>query len=127
VSHNHERSLIEEDRPLPALRPEQDADGYIYDFFKFLVQLSLLTLAGVFAVSQTEGAAAEIGKADILAIMGAVTAGGIAAFMGVSAVVRAKSAGLPVKEKAALYAKLAPALYALGVGGFLAMFVDVLM
>ena len=118
--------MIDEERPLPPVRSDHESDGYLYDFFKFQTQLSLLTLAGVFAVTQMQGASAAVGKVTVLIIMGTVTAGGIAAFMGASELVRAKAAGLSPR-RVPIYAKLAPGLYALGVGGFLMMFADVLM
>ena len=118
--------MIDEERPPPADLDHQQADSYVYDFFKFQTQLSLLTLAAVFAVSQLDGALEQVGKIASLWVMGLLAAAGVVSFMGASEVVRTKSAGLPTGRKVALFGKLAPAFYALGVGGFLMMYVDVL-
>jgi len=105
---------------------DRDGDGYRYDFFKYLTSLSLLTLAGAFAISQNEGALEEIGKTTLAVVMGTVALAAIASFMGASEIVRVKSGGTPAGRRVDLLAKAAPAIYCLGVGGILMMFLDVL-
>ena len=103
-----------------------DGESYVYDYFKFLTSLSLLTLAGIFAISQMDGALEQIGKPMLVAIMATVAAGGIASFMGVGQVVYDKSTGVDSQRKISFLMKAAPALYCVGVGASLMMFLDVM-
>ena len=103
-----------------------EGDGYVYDYFKFLTSLSLLTLAGIFAIFQMDGALEQIGKPMLVAIMATVAAGGIASFMGVGQVVYAKTTGVDSQRKIGFLMKAAPALYCVGVGASLMMFLDVM-
>jgi hypothetical protein len=105
---------------------DRDSEGYRYDFFKYLTSLSLLTLAGAFTISQNEGALEEIGRTTLAVVMGTVALAAIASFMGASEIVRVKSGGTPVGRRVDLLARAAPAIYAVGVGGILMMFLDVL-
>jgi hypothetical protein len=104
----------------------REGDSYAYDYFKFLTQLSLLTIAGIFAISQMNGALEQIGKVSLIAIMAAVAAGGIASFTGVSQIVVAKTTGTDQSRKIAFLMKVAPAFYCVGVGASLMMFLDVM-
>lgn len=118
--------MIDEEHQLPESRHESDADSYLYDFFKFLTSLSVLTLAGIFGVSQLHGAMQRVGKLSFGFVLACVAIGGILAFMGASELVRTKLEGKPAGRKVQFFRRVAPAAYALGVGGFLMMFVDVM-
>lgn len=115
--------MIDEEKPLADTVHESEADGYLYDFFKFQTQLSLLTLAGVFGVSQINGAMNKVGELPFFFIMATVAIGGITSFMGASEMVRAKNARLPLGPKVEFLRRLASGAYAVGVGGFLLLFV----
>jgi hypothetical protein len=118
--------IEDEELPARASAREREGDGYAYDFFKFLTSLSLLTLAGIFAISQMQNALGEIGKVTLIATMATVAAGGIASFIGVNQIVIGKTTGTDESRKIKLLMKLAPALYCIGVGGALMMFLDVM-
>jgi exosortase/archaeosortase len=105
---------------------DRDGDSYRYDFFKYLTSLSLLTLAGAFTISQNEGALEEIGRTSLAIVMGTVALAAIASFMGAMEIVRIKSGGAPIGRRVDLLAHAAPAIYSLGVGGILMMFLDTL-
>ena len=107
-------------------RTAADGEGYLYDYFKFLTSLSLLTLAGIFAISQMQGALEQIGKVSLIAIMDTVAGGCIASFLGAGQIVHAKITGVDSKRKIDVLMKVAPALYGLGLGGSLMMFLDVM-
>jgi hypothetical protein len=111
---------------LPTAIADRDRDAYRYDFFKYLTSLALLTLAGAFGISQNEGALQEIGRTTLAIVMGTVALAAVASFMGASEIVRLKSGGPPSVRRVELLARAAPAIYALGVGGILMMFLDVL-
>ena len=118
--------MIDEGHELPESRRETDADSYLYDFFKFLTSLSVLTLAAIFTVSQLHGAMQRVGKLSFGFILACVAVAGMLSFMGASELVRTKLGGKPGWSKIEFFRKAAPLAYALGVGGFLMMFVDVL-
>lgn len=117
--------IEEQEKNVGPVQPHE-ADGYAYDYFKFLTSLSLLTLAGIFAISQMDGAMEQIGKGSLIAIMATVAAGGIASFMGVGQIVHAKTSGIDSARKIAGLLKAAPALYCVGLGASLWMFLDVM-
>ncbi len=117
--------MIEEQEKSVGPVHHDEADGYRYDFFKYLTSLSLLTLAGAFGISQNEGALEEIGRVALATVMGTVALAAIASFMGASEIVRVKSGGTPSSRRVELLARAAPSIYALGVGGFLMLFLDV--
>jgi hypothetical protein len=118
--------MIDEEHALPSSRHESDADSYLYDFFKFLTSLSVLTLAGIFAVSQAHEATEKVGKFSFAFTMACVALGGMLSFMGAMELVRLKVAGEGLNRKIAFLTKVAPIFYALGIGGFLLMFTHVL-
>jgi hypothetical protein len=118
--------MDEQDESPASAAADRDGDGYRYDFFKYLTSLSLLTLAGAFTISQNEGALDEIGRTTLAIVMGTVALAAIASFMGANEIVRMKSGGAPSGRRVDLLARAAPAIYSLGVGGILMMFLDVL-
>ena len=103
----------------------QDAELLLYDFFKYLVSLSLLTLGGVLTVSQIADPE-DVKRGMLLAVLVTVAASGISAFSGASELVRARYTGTPPRAGLNFHRIVAPALLALGVGMFLAMFIDTL-
>jgi hypothetical protein len=104
--------MEDEERRIARLQ-SGEGDSYVYDYFKFMTSLSLLTLAGIFAISQMDGALEQIGKPALVAVMAAVAGGGIVSFMGVAQVVQAKVSGVESSRKIGLLMKVAPALSAL--------------
>ncbi len=105
------------------LRGEPDRDMLLYDFFKHLTSLSLLTLGGLLIVMK------DFDPEDVKPFMVTidlilVSAGGIAAFSGSSEIVRSRYLGIAPKRSLQYLRVAAPALLAFGVGIFLAMFVD---
>ena len=118
--------MIEEESEAGSAMPGRDAAAYRYDFFKYLTSLSLLTLAGAFTISQNEGALDEIGRTTLAVVMGTVALAAVASFMGASEIVRVKSGGTASGRRVDLLARAAPAIYSLGVGGILMMFLEVL-
>jgi hypothetical protein len=118
--------IEEQSESFPSPSADRDSEGYRYDFFKYLTSLSLLTLAGAFGISQNEGALEEIGRTTLAIVMGTVALAAIASFMGANEIVRVKSGGAPAGRRVDLLARAAPAIYSLGVGGILMMFLDVL-
>ncbi|HEY0148408.1 MAG TPA: hypothetical protein VGB70_05330 [Allosphingosinicella sp.] len=99
-----------------------DSDALLYDWFKHLTSLSLLTLGGVLSLSQ-------IAKGDSFykwGLLGSLIAVGLAAvlaFTGASQIVRSRASSTPLPAGVLAYEKGAEAALALGVGAFLYIFV----
>ena len=117
--------MIEEEKSVGPVKTS-DGEGYLYDYFKFLTSLSLLTLAGIFAISQMDGGLDQIGKRSLVATMATVAGGGIVSFMGVGQIVQDRTSGVHSPRRLKFLMKLAPALYCVGVGASLMMFLDVM-
>ena len=110
----------------PALQgAARDGDQYLYDFFKYMTSLSLLTLGGVLTVAQMAGPD-DVKRHTLLIVMSPVAASTLMAFSGAMEMVKAKSGNQEVSKTVHRLAKFAPAAFLLGVGAFIAMFVDVM-
>jgi hypothetical protein len=108
-------------RPEPA--GARDGELLLYDFFKHLTSLALLTLGGVLIVIQ------DVDPKDVKPFMVIIdivfiSLSGILAFSGSSEIARARFTGVAPTRSLDFLRKAAPALLTIGVGMFLAMFVD---
>ncbi|HEX9963441.1 MAG TPA: hypothetical protein VGB04_00475 [Allosphingosinicella sp.] len=117
--------MTDEDEGLALRHAARDGDEYLYDFFKYMTSVSLLTLGGVLTVAQMAGPG-ELKQHTLLMIMAPVAASTLMAFSGASEMVRAKTARQEVSKTTHRLAKIAPAPFLIGVGAFIALFVDVM-
>lgn len=101
------------------LHKRDGAEGYLYDYFKYLTSLALLTLGGVLTLS--EGVSDKFSRYALTAVLILVATSGIVSFSGVNEIVRAKTTGTGHKHLE-LMRKVAPALLASGIGVFLYIF-----
>ncbi|PQM27549.1 hypothetical protein CVO77_02895 [Sphingopyxis lindanitolerans] len=98
-----------------------DADTFLYDYFKHLTSLSVLTLGGVLAISTgTEAAGAS--RASMIAVVALVGVAALFAFSGTSEIVRQKATGKIKSKSLTFYRVGAPIALSLGVGAFLYLF-----
>ena len=116
---------MNEDEKLIGPSGPRDGDEYLYDFFKYMTSISLLTLGGVLTVAQMAGPE-DIKRHTLLMIVSPVAAATLMAFSGASEMVKAKAAGTAVSRNVHRLAKVAPAAFLIGIGAFIAMFVDVM-
>ena len=107
----------------PAQPDQHDGELLLYDYFKHLTSLSILTLGGVLAIAQAADPA-DVKRWVIVAVLLFVSAGGLVAFTGAGEIARARSTGTPVGASVQWSRKLGPTLLAVGVGMFLSVFVD---
>jgi hypothetical protein len=114
----------DEESKLTSITPAERSDSelLLYDFFKHLTSLSLLTLGGVLAISQS-GDKADVKPLMLMGVLVMISAGGICSFIGASEIVRKRYTGSTL-HKIELYRKVAPALLAVGVGMFLGVYAD---
>jgi hypothetical protein len=105
--------MIEEEGPR---QPDyhHDGDGYLYDFFKYMTSISLLSLGALFTFLQME----TISGVPPLAIASSVVLLGLAAllsFNGAEQLVAAKAVGKPLGRTVHVCRKLAPPTYLVGI------------
>jgi hypothetical protein len=113
----------EDDRTLAAPVSHEDRDMLLYDHFKHLTTLALLTLGGVLTLFQTADPT-DVKPEMIIAVLVIISAAGIAAFSGAAEIVRARYTGTPRHKAVEAFRIGAPALLGVGVGMVLMMFVD---
>ena len=107
----------------PPTGHDNDAELLLYDFFKYLTSLVLLTLGGLLIVMKGFDPN-DVKPAIVLIDIIVISTAGIAAFSGASEIVRGRYLGNPLRPSLKFLARAAPALLALGIGLFLAMFMD---
>ncbi|MGA9582225.1 MAG: hypothetical protein WBR13_09685 [Allosphingosinicella sp.] len=117
--------MTDEDEGPALRRADRDGDEYLYDFFKYMTSVSLLTLGGVLTVAQMAGPD-ELKQHTLMMVMAPVAASTLMAFSGATEMVKAKSGRQEVSKTTRRMAKIAPAAFLIGVGAFIAMFVDVM-
>ena len=116
--------MIDDDEtPKPAQR---DGELLVYDFFKYLTSLVLLILGGMLLVMKDFDSTDVKPQMVIIAII-VISSAGVLAFSGAAEIVRARSIGAPPMRSVKFLRAAAPAMLALGLGLFLAMFVDSLV
>ena len=115
--------MTDEDETLPIRHNDNDGELLLYDFFKHLTSLVLLTLGGVLVVAQAADPK-DVKPGIVIAVLIIISASGICAFGGSSEIVRARYTGSVPRKGLDFYRRAAPILLALGVGMFLSLFVD---
>jgi hypothetical protein len=94
----------------------------LYDWFKHLTSLSLLAIGGALSLSQT--GKANVAALPLTVIVVALAAAGICSFTGADKLVRAAAAGQPLPRSVLLFSRAAPGFLGVGVGAFLAVFLE---
>lgn len=102
---------------------QRDGELILYDFFKHLTSIVVLTLGGVLIIAQ-DFDPTDVKPFMIVTAIGVIGLAGVLAFSGSSEIVRARYTGLPTQKSLQFLRVAAPALLSVGVGLFLAMFVD---
>ena len=113
--------MTDEDETLPVR--SDDGELLLYDFFKHLTSLALLTLGGVLIVIKDVDPK-DVKPFMIITDIAIISLSGILAFSGSGEIARARYTATPTNRSLELCRKGAPALLAIGVGIFLSMFVD---
>ena len=116
--------MIDDESELSAAAPDPSSDGelLLYDFFKHLTSLVLLTLGGVLVVSQAADRS-DVKPALLIGVLVLISAGGVCSFAGASEIVKKRYTGAST-HNIDFYRKAAPILLSIGVGMFLGIFVD---
>ena len=119
--------MIEDDDRRLSPRDQADGDRYgeslLYDFAKFLTTLSLLVLGGMLTLS----AAARQGDLklfNLVFVTVAIALAGMTAFITANSLVDARATGREPSASLPKLMKFATGLIGIGLGGFLAMWLD---
>ena len=116
--------IDDEDKIAPASAEGSDSELLLYDYFKHLTSLTLLTLGGVLAIAQGADRT-DVKPVMLIIVLVVISAGGILSFVGAGEIVKKRYTGAAT-HKIDFYRKAAPALLAVGVGMFLGIYVDTL-
>jgi hypothetical protein len=101
-----------------------DSELLLYDYFKHLTSLTLLTLGGVLAIAQAADRT-DVKPVMLIIVLIVISSAGILSFVGAGEIVRKRYTG-STTHNIDFYRKVAPALLAVGVGMFLGIYVDTL-
>jgi hypothetical protein len=101
--------------------PADDPDLLLYDYFKHISSLVLITLGGLLLILK-DFRAKDLMPALVLAVFLFVSGSGIVAFGGTQGIVRAKVTGKRPNRQLTFARIAAPNLLAVGLGLFLSMF-----
>ena len=112
--------MIDEQERLPS-RHEMDGDGYLYDYFKYLTSLPLITLGGILTISQMSRAE-PVDKPSLLLIVATLSIAGVLSFMGSEEIVRSKVTGKLNERALRLCRIIAPKVYIFGAAVLFAQF-----
>jgi hypothetical protein len=107
----------------PAPAPEHDGELLLYDFFKHLTSLVLLTLGGLLIVVK-DFDPKDVKPIFVVAAIVLISSAGVLSYSGSSEIVRARYTRTKPKRSLQVARILAPVLLSLGFGVFLSMFVD---
>jgi hypothetical protein len=102
-----------------------EAAAVLYDWFKHLTSLSLLTLGGVLSLIQGANDG-EIKKSLLIVVLVFLISSGVLAFSGAGAVVGSRSTGTVLPSYIHKLSGAAAMALSMGIGAFVYVFVSVL-
>ena len=117
--------MIEDERKvaLPEHLEDQYGEGLLYDLGKFLTSLSLFAIGGVLTVADT-ARAGDIKAFNLITITIALAAAAVLAASTSGGIAYSRFTGKPLPRHLHHYARASFALLAVGLGMFIAMWVD---
>jgi len=113
--------MTDEDSTQPL--EHRDGDLLLYDYFKYLTSLVLITLGGLLIVMK-DFDPSDVKPRSVIITLVIISSSGVLSFGGAGEIARARYLGRPVKQSVNWVRILSPALLAIGFGHFLALFVD---
>ncbi len=113
----------EEGPKVPAPAGEHDGELLLYDFFKHLTSLVLLTLGGLLLVIK-DFDPKDVKPVFVVAAIVLISGAGVLSYSGSSEIVRARYTRTQPNKSLQVSRILAPVLLSLGFGLFLSMFID---
>jgi hypothetical protein len=113
--------IIDSESPIPE-GSKGRATLMLYDWFKHMTTLSLITLGGLLSIIQ--GGKADVRPGSLEAIILLIAFSGIIGFDGQSRILKAELANKPLPSMLKWFRTVAVWSYSLGVGMFLRPFVE---
>ena len=116
--------MTDDNTDVPGVGHQEGSESelLLYDFFKHLTSLTLLTLGGVLAIAQAADKT-DVKPTMLIIVLLVISAAGVCSFVGAGEIVRKRYTGSS-SHNLEFYRKAAPALLSLGVGMFLGVYVD---
>ncbi|RDC59640.1 hypothetical protein HME9302_00830 [Alteripontixanthobacter maritimus] len=114
-----EQAIVQADgdrMPLLAL----SVDDRLYDFFKHMTTLSLVSLGGIMTIASEK--IVEIPAAALATVVGLVAIGGIGAYSGMGEIIQSKMKGDARPKRIAFYRGVSSLGFGMGIGAFLSVF-----
>ena len=111
--------------PKALATPGTYGETLLYDYAKHLTGLSLLALGGVLSITQATDSA-EIKTSVISLVVVFLALAGVMAFSTASSLVAARAVGTPPKPYLPKVVRAATGSFGVGMGAFLAMWLDML-
>ena len=102
----------------------RDAELLLYDYFKHMTTLSLVTLGGVLSIPQATGVALSI--RELLPAAGLIALGGAFSLYAMEAIIKARLDGRAVSRGMRWTRLIVSVSFGVGVGAFLGQFTDLI-
>ena len=101
--------------------PGTDPEAMLYDWFKHLTSLSLLTLGGVLSLSQVADAE-DIKRSTLTVVLVLVSLAGVMAFSAADQIVQSRLKEQPLSRQVIFMQRATPAVLGMGLGAFIYVF-----
>lgn len=121
---------MSEDEPLAAIAPaeaggdQRYSETLLYDFGKYLASLSLLVLGGVLTFAESTALRLPSERFSLTIVLGSVAAAGVSGLVIAGSIVDARAKGKAPSKYLRLSAQFAMLALGIGVGLFVAAWVD---
>jgi hypothetical protein len=99
---------------------DRDGELLLYDYFKHMTTLCLVTLGGILSISQTSGV--NVPLRDLTPSLALVTVAGAASLYGMEMLIKGRLKGETLPKSINLHRLVASGSFGLGVGAFLGVF-----
>jgi hypothetical protein len=115
------KDVIDSDQVIDA-GSKNRATMLLYDWFKHMTTLSLITLGGLLSILQAGNTNVRPGVLEAIIVL--IATAGIIGFDGQSRILKAELNGVPLPKMLKWFRTVAVWSYSLGVGMFLSLFVE---
>ncbi len=105
-------------------RSAGEAELLLYDYYKHMTTLTLVTLGGILSISQTAGI--QVPFARLLPSLALVALAGTIALYGMENIIKTRLSGRPLSRFARWTRLAASGSFGVGVGAFLGVFGEVI-
>jgi hypothetical protein len=99
---------------------ERDGELLLYDYFKHMTTLCLVTLGGIMSISQTSGL--KVPVRDLTPSLALVTVAGAASLYGMELILKGRLQGKGLPKTINIHRFVASGSFGIGVGAFLGVF-----